>query len=83
MPTAKNEGRLLVAENGAKGSLPLKGSPRVFLLAKGSAASTPKGWKGSGGGLQGSLDMLTGVVLPGRERVEWEDKAEEFLKLQE
>lgn len=64
-PEGESLGALLDAEDGAKGSLPLNGSPRPFLLWNGSMASPPNGWKGSHG-LEGSAvpDMLTGVLLP-------------------
>lgn len=56
---------LLDADDGTKGSLPLNGSPKPFLLWKGSTASPLNGWNGSLG-LEESAGpvMLTGVVLP-------------------
>lgn len=56
---------LLDAEDGAKGSFPLKGSPGPFLLWNGSMTSEVNDWKGSHG-LEGSAGpvRLTGVVLP-------------------
>lgn len=56
---------LLDAEDRAKGSLPLKGSPRPFLLSNGSTVSLPNGWKGSHGLERSAVpDKLTGVLLP-------------------
>lgn len=56
---------LLDAEDETKGSLPLNGSPRPFLLWKGSMTSPLNGLKGSQG-LEESDEpvMFTGVVLP-------------------
>lgn len=66
LPKLKRESlESLLDVDGAKGSLPLKGSPRPFLLWNGSMASLPNGWKGSHG-FEGSAapGMLTGVLLP-------------------
>lgn len=64
-PKRDSQWLLLGAEAGAKGSLPLKGSPMALLHWNTSAASPAKGWKGSAGlEMSVSPQELTGVFLP-------------------